>query len=56
MGLLQYLRQAGEALQGGMNELKQTSGGILKYLGNNINNLGKKKEQFYEPIKKLMVK
>lgn len=50
MGILQYLTQTKEALSGGFNELKNTSGGILRFLGNNVNKFEQKKEDFYEPV------
>jgi hypothetical protein len=46
MGILQYLK---EATTGGLNELKQTSGGILQYLNKGFNNLDQRKQQFYQP-------
>lgn len=46
MGILQFLSQSKEALQGGVNELQQTGGGILKYLTDTYK---KEKEEYYKP-------
>lgn len=46
MGILQFLSQSKEALQGGVNELQQAGGGILKYLTDTYK---KEKEEYYKP-------